>query len=160
MALPESATDAPHLMIVEARDHDDIVEELVRGALQKLDTAGVSYERFAVPTPLEIPVTMVYAMRSMEFFTARRRFNGYVVLGCIMRGETTHYDMMATETARGLQDLARTHALAIGNGILTVENGEQAWVRADVRQRNRGGVAAQACLDMIELKRQFRLYPR
>ncbi|HYE50850.1 MAG TPA: 6,7-dimethyl-8-ribityllumazine synthase, partial [Azospirillaceae bacterium] len=80
--------------------------------------------------------------------------------GVVIRGETTHYDYVCGESARGLNDLALRHTLAIGYGIQTVENREQAWARASVAQKNKGGGAARACLDMIELKRQFRLYSR
>jgi 6,7-dimethyl-8-ribityllumazine synthase len=96
----------------------------------------------------------------MDFYSGRRRFDGSVALGCVIRGETTHYDYVCAESARGLQTLALTHTLAIGYGILTVENREQAWVRASVKHKNKGGGAARTCLDMIELKRHFRLYPR
>ena len=152
--------DIPHIMVVEARFYADIADELVRGALQELDKAGVTYERFAVPGVFEVPAAIQYAVRSMHFFAGRKRFDGYVALGCVIRGETTHYDYVCTESARGLQDLALKYTLAIGYGILTVENREQAWARALVDQKNKGGGAARACLDMLELKRHFRLYPR
>jgi 6,7-dimethyl-8-ribityllumazine synthase len=153
-------SDAPHIMIVEARFYEDLADELVAGAIAELEKAGCTYERYAVPGVFEIPAAVAYAIRSLDVFTARRRFDGYVALGCVIRGETTHYDYVCTESARGLQDLAIRHTLAVGYGILTVENGEQAWARASVSQKNKGGAAARACLDMIELKRQFRLYPR
>ena len=153
-------SDQPHIMIVEARFYEDLADELARGAIRRLDAAGATYERFSVPGALEIPAAIRFAVRSMDFFAARRRFDGYVALGCVIRGETTHYDYVCSESARGLQDLALRYTLAIGNGILTVENGEQAWARAKTDQKDKGGGAAQACLDMIELKRHFRLYPR
>ena len=101
-----------------------------------------------------------FAVRSFDLFSGGRRFDGYVALGCVIRGETTHYDYVCGESARALQDLACTFSLALGYGILTVENREQALARAAVDQVNKGGVAAQACLDMIDLKTHFRLYPR
>jgi 6,7-dimethyl-8-ribityllumazine synthase len=152
--------DIPHIMVVEGRFYDDIADELVRGALGELERNGCTFQRITVPGALEIPTAIRYAIRSMDFFTGRKRFDGYVALGCVIRGETTHYDIVCNESARGLQDLALRYTLALGNGILTVENREQAWVRASVGGKNKGGVAARACLDMIELKRQFRLYPR
>ena len=85
------------------------------------------------------------------------RYDGYVALGCVIRGETTHYDYVCIESARGLQDLALRHNAAIGYGILTVENDDQAWARAKVDQKNKGGAVASACLDMIRLKRHFGL---
>lgn len=152
--------DTPHLMIVEARFYEDIAEELARGAIAVLEQAGVTYERVAVPGTFEIPAAVRFAIRSLDFYTGRRRFDGYVALGCVIRGETTHYDLICTEVARGLQDLVLRYTLALGFGVLTVENREQAWARASVHNRNLGGSAARACLDMIGLKRQFRLYPR
>ena len=153
-------TEKPHLMIVEARFYEDIADELVKGAIAEIEKDGATYQRVSVPGCLEIPAAILYALRSMDFFTARKRFDGYVGLGCVIRGETTHYDIVCNESARGLQDLALRYALAIGNGVLTVENREQAWARASVAAKNKGGFAARACLDMIVLKRQFRLYPR
>jgi 6,7-dimethyl-8-ribityllumazine synthase len=156
----EAMGETPHIMIVEAHFYEDIADELAKGATQALDQVGATYFRVRVPGALEIPAAILYAVRSMDYFTARKRFDGYVALGCVIRGETTHYDIVCNESARGLHDLALRYALAIGDGILTVENREQAWARASVQHKNKGGFAARACLDMIELKRQFRLYPR
>lgn len=152
--------DAPHIMVVEARFYEDIADELARGAVAEIEKAGASYERFTVPGAYEIPAAIQFAIKSMDFYSGRRRFDGYVALGCVIRGETTHYDYVCMESARGLQDLALRHTLAIGNGIITVENREQAWARASVAQKNKGGGAARACLDMIDLKRQFRIASR
>jgi 6,7-dimethyl-8-ribityllumazine synthase len=148
--------DAPHIMIVEAPYYAHIAEELARGAIQALDAAGASYERFAVPGAFEIPAAIRIAIegRSRDH---RRRFDGYIALGCVIRGETTHYDYVCQESARGLQDLALQHGAAIGFGILTVENEKQALVRAKPDRKNKGGEAARACLAMIELRRQFGL---
>ena len=125
-----------------------------------LEDAGASHERFSVPGAFEIPAAIRFAIRSMDFFTARRRFDGYVALGCVIRGETTHYQHICQESARALQDLAIDYTLALGYGILTCENRDQATVRAAVDQGNKGGGAARACLDMIGVKASFRLYPR
>ena len=144
----------PHVMIVEARFYEDIADELVRGAMGALEAAGATWQRFAVPGALEIPAAIGFA------HTGESGFDGYVALGCVIRGETTHYDYVCTESARGLQDLAVRHALAIGYGILTVENDDQAWARARVEVGNKGGDAARACLAMIELKRNLRRAPR
>jgi 6,7-dimethyl-8-ribityllumazine synthase len=153
-------SDAPHIMVIEARFYDDLADELANGAIAELEKAGASWERFAVPGALEIPAAIRYAVKSMDFYSGRRRFDGYVALGCVIRGETSHYDYVCMESARGLQDLALHYTLAVGNGILTVENREQAWARASVKAKNKGGAAARACLDMIGLKRHFRLFPR
>jgi 6,7-dimethyl-8-ribityllumazine synthase len=153
-------TDIPHVMIVEARFYEDIADELLRGATGALDKAGATYERFSVPGAFEIPAAIRYAIRSLDFFSGRKRFDGYVALGCVIRGETTHYDYVCQESARGLQELALQYSLAIGYGILTVENEEQAWARARVSEGDRGGNAANACVAMIGLKQRFRLFPR
>jgi 6,7-dimethyl-8-ribityllumazine synthase len=113
-----------------------------------------------VPGSFEVPAAIAFAVRSMEYFTARQRFDGYVALGCVIRGETSHYDHVCQESARALQDLACRYALALGYGILTCDTREQALVRARREGRDRGGHAARACLAMIELKRRFHLYPR
>jgi 6,7-dimethyl-8-ribityllumazine synthase len=152
--------DRPHIMLVEARFYGDIADELAAGALDVLDANDCTYERFEVPGAFEIPAAIQYAIRSMDFFAGRRRFDGYVALGCVIRGETSHYDYVCGESARKLQDLAIQHTLALGYGILTVENPDQAWARASRQQKNKGGEAAKACLDMLDLKRRFRLYPR
>lgn len=149
--------DAPHILIVEARFYEDLADELVRGAIATLEAAGASHERVAVPGAFEIPAAIHFALAAEAADPARRRFDGYVALGCVIRGETTHYDYVCEESARGLQDLACRQRAAIGYGILTVENDDQAWVRAGVDRKNKGGSAAQACLDMIALKRRFGL---
>jgi 6,7-dimethyl-8-ribityllumazine synthase len=152
--------DAPHIMIVEARFYEDIADELVKGAIRALEAAGVTYDRYEVPGAFEIPAAIKFAFRAGEIDKTRRPYDGYVALGCVIRGETTHYDYVCEESARGLQDLALRHDLAIGYGILTVEDDEQAWARASVEDVDKGGVAARACLAMIDLKRHFRLPPR
>jgi 6,7-dimethyl-8-ribityllumazine synthase len=152
--------DAPHIMIVEARFYEDLADELVKGAIRAISAAGATFERYEVPGAFEIPAAIKFAFRAGAVDKARRPFDGYVALGCVIRGETTHYDYVCEESARGLQDLALRHDLAIGYGILTVENDEQAWARASIADVDKGGVAARACLAMIELKRHFHLPPR
>lgn len=153
-------SEAPHVLIVEARFYADISDELARGAVAALDKAGASHERLAVPGAFEIPNAIGMAVRSLDFFAGRKRFDGYVALGCVIRGETTHYDYVCGESARKLQDIACEHSLALGYGIITCEDEAQAWARAKVDEKDKGGDAARACLDMVEIKRHFRLYPR
>lgn len=143
--------DAPHIMIVEARFYEPIADELVRGAVAALTRAGATFERFAVPGAFEIPAAIRFAAES-----ARCPFDGYVALGCVIRGETTHYDYVCVESARGLQDLAIRLMLPIGYGILTVETEDQAWARARVDEGDKGGMAAEACLAMVALRRHFK----
>lgn len=153
-------SDAPHIMVVEARFYPDIADEMKRGALAVLDEAGCSHERFEVPGAFELPAAIRFAVRSMDFYAARRRYDGYVALGCVIRGETSHYDYVCAESARGLQDLAVQYALALGYGVLTCDNEAQAWERAKIDRGNKGGFTARACLEMVDLKRRFRLFPR
>ncbi len=152
--------DAPHIMIVESRYYEEIAEELIQSVLTELEEAGATYERFEVPGAFEIPVAIKYAIRSMDFYAAQRRFDGYIALGCVIRGQTTHYDYVCSESARALQDLSVQYSLALGYGILTVENKDQAMARARRSEQDRGGHAARACLKMIEHKSHFRLFPR
>jgi len=150
----------PRVMVVEARFYDDIADQLVRGAVNTIKEFGAEFEHISVPGAFEIPAAITFAVRSLEFNPDRVRFDGYVALGCVIRGETTHYDYVCSESARALMDLANSYSLAIGYGILTCENREQALERASVTGRNKGAAAAQACLDMIMLKHRFGLYPR
>ena len=140
----------PHLLVIRAPFYEDIIAELTRGAVQALDAAGVTYEIIDVPGAFEIPAAVAMAEAS-----AVKSYDGYVALGCVIRGETTHYDYVCGESARGLQELAFRDRLAIGFGVLTCENGEQAWARASVDRKNKGAEVANAALRMIELKREF-----
>jgi 6,7-dimethyl-8-ribityllumazine synthase len=148
---------APHLMLVEARYYERIADEMMRGALRAIEEAGATHERFVVPGAFEIPAAVYLGMRSGQGETARRAFDGFVALGCVIRGETTHYDYVCGESARGLQELAMRHGLAIGYGILTVENEAQAWARAALDRLDKGGEATRACIEMIALRRRLGL---
>jgi 6,7-dimethyl-8-ribityllumazine synthase len=143
-----------HVLIVEARYYRHISDLLLEGAIKALDQAGVTHERIEVPGAFEIP-TAIRIAASGDAPPTGRHFDGYVALGCVIRGETTHYDYVCGESARGLQDLALNHLQAIGFGILTVENEAQALARARIDQKDKGGEAARACLAMIDLKRRF-----
>ncbi len=142
--------DGPRVMLVEATFYEDVLAQLVAGATAALDDAGASYERCQVPGAFEIPAAI-----NMAEAGAAGPFDGYVALGCVIRGETSHYDYVCGESARALQDLACGRGLAIGYGVLTVENRAQAAERAAPDRRNKGGEAAEACLRMIALKRQL-----
>ena len=146
-------SDHPHIMIVEARFYEDIADELVRGAAAALEEAGATYERIAVPGAFEIPGAIRLAMDARRDRAAR--FDGYVALGCVIRGETTHYEIVCRESARGLQELVLEHKLAIGYGILTVENRDQAMERGAVDKGDKGRTAVEACLAMVGLTREF-----
>lgn len=138
----------PHVMIVEARFYDDIGDMLLEGATAVLETQGASFEKFTVPGALEIPA-------AIEFGVQSGRFNAYLALGCVIRGGTTHYEIVSGESSRALMDLSVKHALCLGNGILTVENMAQAVERADMKQLNKGGGAAQAALEMLVIKQSL-----
>lgn len=146
------------VLIVEARFYEDLADELVKGATAHLDATGMEYDRLEVPGAFEIPAAIGFAHRAGGHKAPV--YDGYVALGCVIRGETTHYDYVCGESARGLQELATRHCLALGFGILTTENHDQAMARAAVDRGNKGADAANACLRMVEFKRQFRMFPR
>lgn len=146
---------SPHVLIVEARFYEDIADELAKGAESVLKGAEVGFERVAVPGAFEIPAAISMAMDSAGLDGGGRPYDGYIALGCVIRGETTHYDYICAESARALQELAVGRHAAIGYGILTVENEDQAWARASVEQKNKGADAAKACLGMMNLRRRF-----
>ena len=140
----------PHLLIVEARFYTDLLDELAAGAIEAIEAVGATWERIEVPGALEIPAAINFAAKGYT-----EHYDGFVALGVVIRGETTHYELVCGESARGLTDLALQSDLAIGNGIQTVENSDQAWARANRSDKNKGGGAAQAALRMIELRKKF-----
>ena len=137
------------VLIVEARFYDDIADELAKGAIGALEAVGAEVDRIDVPGALEIPAAIRFAADGND------GYDGFVALGCVIRGETSHYDYVCGESARGLQDLAIRDRLAIGNGILTVENRDQAWARCSVDKYNKGGAVSEVAVRMIELKKQY-----
>jgi 6,7-dimethyl-8-ribityllumazine synthase len=159
LELPKFARP-PHVMIAEARFYVELADEMARGAIAELESVGATYERFPVAGAFELPAAIRIALQATERGTLKRPFDGFIALGCVIRGDTTHYDYVCGESARGLQDLAIEYGAAIGYGILTVENEEQAWVRARISEQNKGGDVARACLGMIGLRQRFGLFPR
>ncbi len=140
--------DSPHILIVEARFYPAIADALTNGALAALKAAGASHDRVTVPGAFEIPAAIGFAIPGGAY-------DGYLALGCVIRGQTTHYDYVCAESARGLAELALKRGAALGYGILTCETLEQAEVRAAIDGRNKGGEVAEACLAMIALRRRF-----
>lgn len=140
------------ILIVEARFYSDIADELLKGATDVLEAHGAEYEVVSVPGAFEIPAAIAMAEK-------HRSYDGYVALGCVIRGETTHYDYVAGESARALMDLTVDERLAIGYGVLTVEDEDQAWARARVSEGDKGGAVARACLDMIALRNHLKGRP-
>ena len=153
-------SDAPHIMIVESPYYKEIADRMIESVLIELNSVDATYERFEVPGSFELPGAIRIAIESYNYPSDRRRFDGYIALGCVIRGQTSHYDYVCEESARGLNDLVLKYGIALGYGVLTTENRDQALERASRDQHDRGGAAARACLAMIELKRQFNLYPR
>ena len=138
------------LLIIEARFYDHLADALLEGAKAALDEAGASYDVVTVPGALEIPAAISFALDAAE--EGGTDYDGFVALGTVIRGETYHFEIVANESARGLMDLSVEESLAIGNGILTTENEEQAWVRARKSEGDKGGFAARAALSMIALR--------
>jgi len=136
-----------HVLIVEARFYAHLNDMLLSGARAALETAGHSHETVTVPGALEVPGAIALAAES-------GRFDAYVGLGVVIRGETWHFEIVAGESARGLMALTMD-GLAVGNGILTVENEQQAIVRADPAHGNKGAGAAEAALVLLELRKRF-----
>ena len=145
--LAPGAAEGLHVLIVEARYYHGIADALLEGAVQALDAAGATHERVTVPGSLEIPGAIVLAAEDGSF-------DAYVALGCVIRGETTHYEIVSEQSARAIMDLT-LEGLSVGNGIITVENEEQAWARARVSGQNKGGGAAVAALALALLKQRF-----
>ena len=133
------------VLIVEARFYEDMADALAEGAAAILDAAGVTDERVSVPGVLEVPVAIKYAADS-------NAYDGYVALGAVIRGETTHYEIVCNESARALMELGIKDQLPIGNGIQTVENRDQAWARCKMSEKDKGGGAAKATLALMGLR--------
>jgi len=137
-----------HFLIIAADFYKDISALLIEGAKTELEKHGVTHEVVTVPGCLEIPPALAMASEVSKY-------DGFVILGCVIRGETTHYDHVCQESMHGVTKLATKFALALGNKILTCENYEQALIRADPNQKDSGGVAANAALKLLELQNHF-----
>ena len=145
-----------HVLIVEARFYDDIQDALLAAAISELDEAGCTHDIVTVPGSLELPTATAIAIEAAE--RIGRPYDGVVALGCVIRGETIHFEIVSMESARGLVDLSVAKRLPLGNGIITVNTEEQAWARARADDLNKGGDAARAAVIMMRIKR--RLQPR
>lgn len=146
--LPRATLDAPtKLLVVVAPFYRDIADMMIAGATAEIEASGATYELVEVPGALEIPTTIGIAERLSNF-------DGYVALGCVIRGETTHYETVCNDSSRAIQMLG-LQGLCIGNGILTVENREQALARADATRMNKGAGAAAAALHLLALSRKW-----
>jgi len=143
------------ILIVEARFYSDLSDALLRGATDALEAFGAEYDVVTVPGALEIPAAIAFAEEGSHRPVGPGAYDGYVALGVVMRGETYHFEIVSNESARGLTDLAIGKRLCIGNGILTVEDEDQAWARARPSEGDKGGGAARAALTMVALKQQL-----
>jgi len=161
MAKPRRAKKKQHedraagarILVVEARFYDDIADALLAGARRVLEGEGAAFDLISVPGSLEIPTAIAMALDAAE--RRRRPYDGVVALGCVIRGDTIHFDIVAIQSARALMDLAVARRLPVGNGILTVDTEAQAWVRARIEEGDKGGDAARAALTMVRVKRRL-----
>jgi 6,7-dimethyl-8-ribityllumazine synthase len=143
------------ILIVEARFYDHLADALLEGAKAVLDAFGAEYDVVTVPGALEIPAAIAFAEEGGHRPAGVGAYDGYVALGTVIRGETYHFEIVSNESARGLMELSIGKRLAIGNGILTVEDEAQALVRARMSESDKGGGAARAALEMVALKQQL-----
>jgi 6,7-dimethyl-8-ribityllumazine synthase len=149
----EDRVDGARMLIVEARFYDDIADALLAGATRALEAAGASFDRITVPGSLEIPAAIAMAVEA----AARdgKPYDGAVALGCVIRGDTIHFEIVSMESARALMDLAVAQRLPLGNGIVTVNTEAQAWARAKLDEGDKGGDAVRAALAMVGIKRRL-----
>lgn len=147
--------DPLRILIVEARFYDELADALLEGATSALKARGVNVDVVSVPGALEIPTVIAMAVDAARLPTAPH-YDGFVALGTVIRGETYHFEIVADQSAAGLTQLG-LRGVAVGNGILTTEDEDQAWARARISEGDKGGFAARACLDLIALKKRLRV---
>jgi 6,7-dimethyl-8-ribityllumazine synthase len=140
------------VLVVESRFYNDISDALLAGAARALDEAQATWDSITVPGSLEIPTAIMIALDAAE--KQKTPYDGVVALGCVIQGETFHFDIVAMQSARALLDIAIERRLPIGNGILTVDTEAQAWARARMTEGDKGGDAVRAALSLINLKRE------
>jgi 6,7-dimethyl-8-ribityllumazine synthase len=141
------------ILLVESRFYEDLSDELLKGAAKALDQAGAAYDRVTVPGSLEVPPAITIALDAA--IAAGQPYEGVVALGCVIRGDTIHFEIVSFESSRALMEISRTRGIPIGNGIVTVDNDAQAWTRARVEEADKGGDAARAALALVRLKRRL-----
>jgi 6,7-dimethyl-8-ribityllumazine synthase len=140
------------MLVVEARFYDELADALLAGAAKALDDAKASWDSITVPGSLEIAPAIAIALDAAA--GQKQPYDGVVALGCVIQGETFHFDIVAMQSARAILDLSIERRIPIGNGILTVDTEAQAWARARLTEGDKGGDAARAALALVELKRQ------
>jgi 6,7-dimethyl-8-ribityllumazine synthase len=149
----KSVGKGAHILVVEARYYDGIADALLAGATKALQKARATFDTISVPGSLEIPTAIAIALDAAQ--RRRRPYDAAVALGCVIRGETIHFEIVSHQSARGLMELSVARKIPIGNGILTVENETQAWARAGIDEQDKGGDAARAALALIGLKERL-----
>ena len=140
-------------LVVEARFYDDLQDALLEGAITELKAAGLTHDVITVPGALEIPAAVAIAVDAAA--ASGKPYDAVVALGCVIRGDTIHFEIVSQESSRALMDLAVSRKLPLGNGILTVNDEDQAWARARASELNKGGDAARAALAMLRIKRRL-----
>lgn len=140
-------------LIVEARFYDDLQDALLDGAIAELKAAGLTHDVITVPGALEIPAAVAIAVDAAA--ANGKPYDAVIALGCVIRGDTIHFEIVSQESSRALMDLAVARKLPLGNGILTVNNEDQAWARARASELNKGGDAARAAIAMLRIKRHI-----
>jgi 6,7-dimethyl-8-ribityllumazine synthase len=149
----ETGVKGARILVVEARYYDDIADMLLRGAKRVLSDAGASHDLITVPGALEIPAAIMIALHAAA--AREQPYDGVVALGCVIRGETAHYDIVAGESARAIMDISIALDMPLGNGILTVDTDAQAKARARPAGEDKGGGAVRAALTLVRLKRKL-----
>jgi 6,7-dimethyl-8-ribityllumazine synthase len=149
----DAALEGARIVVVEGRFYDDIADMLLAGAKRAFAKAHVDFDLITVPGALEIPQAIAIAIDAAH--ARHKPYDGAVALGCVVRGETSHYDIVAGESARALMDLAIAHRIPVGNGILTVDTEAQAVARAKPEEGDKGGWAVDAALTLVRLRRRF-----
>lgn len=145
-------------LIIEAPYYDDIAAALLDGAIAEFDAADATYDRVAVPGALEIPQALASVVTAglMTTSAATAKYSGVIALGCVIRGETSHYDIVCNNANHWMMDVAMTHGVPLGNAILTVDTHEQAMARASGGRKGKGADAARACLRLVQLASEFK----
>jgi 6,7-dimethyl-8-ribityllumazine synthase len=156
-AAPATPRPRCRLLLIEARFYDNISDELMKGAVQEIEAQGIAYDRISVPGALEIPQVLAQAAASglIPATAPSALYAGAIALGCIIRGETSHYDIVCNNANHWLMDVAIRHNIPLGNAILTVDNKEQALARARGGREGKGADAVRACLALVDNARLF-----
>jgi 6,7-dimethyl-8-ribityllumazine synthase len=154
---PGSARPRCRILIIEARFNEKIADELAKGAIEELEAQGAGWERVIVPGALEIPIVLSGAVKSgiIPAGAPASRYAGVVALGCVIRGDTYHFEVVSNNANHWLMDVATRHCVPVGNGILTVDTEKQALERAKGGRAGKGGDAVRACLRLIDLVHEF-----